>query len=516
MNRFFNRLFLVAALIAFTPTTLVADGVTGGTGIQALPAGVGIGNSPTTFNPGTGGSQQSLVQGSTAYLQASRASKTNNYTVNSDLGGVSDCPRLLKANGTASIQFTAPNPVGTLCTYQFADQSGHGYTVNTPGGTATFYGCVSPPVTILTVPPNNTLALDDDGTNYFCSFAPQTQAAQINQSQTWGPQYSTACTISPVAGVFTPTCPISYINLTAANQHIALPNFMPPNTASTFVNLVLTYGSSCTSSSLCTPIFDGPPLWPGVAPPPACAPAATTPITVGCFSSVQLPAGQGDWIEGRSIDATHVGYGTPLTDMGAPSAYTIAAHVMNIGACNTSACTQTIALTSGDLLIAANYSGSGTVSSISASPSNIGTCTLATGTHGSTGGRDITIYLCPITGTNASNSVTVNFTGAGYSALVALHGASGTPDVGVGNYAYSTTFPPTVNTNGSANAGNFVLAFMASSNGPTGSSGTIIDNGGGTNGLGNAYSLATSTAVQTLSFSGVTGSNWAESIVAIH
>lgn len=316
MIRFLLSLLMVAAvLLAGACPPAMADMVTGGGGF-AVPMGAGVGNSPTVFNPGTGGSQQSIVTGTSIFLQSSLATKTANYTLNSELGGVSDCARTIKANGAASIQFTAPNPVGTLCVYVLADQSGHGYTVTTPSGAAHFYGCVAASPTTLTVPANNTVALQDDGTNYFCAFQTQTQAAQVNQSQTWGPQYSQACTISPSGGVFTPSCPISYINITGPGQHIAPPNFMPPNTASTFVNLVITYGSGCTSSALCTPIFDGNPDWPGAATPPACAPTATVPVTVACFSSVALPSGNGDWLEGRSVDATHIGYGLPLTNMG--------------------------------------------------------------------------------------------------------------------------------------------------------------------------------------------------------
>src|SRR5215471_11066979 len=126
MNRFLS-LVVAAALLALPLRATVADGVSGGTGIQALPAAVGIGNSPSIFNPGSGGSQQALVQGSTAYLQSSRTSKTGNYTLNSDLGSTSDCARLIKANGSGSIQITAPNPTGVLCTYQIADQSGKGF-----------------------------------------------------------------------------------------------------------------------------------------------------------------------------------------------------------------------------------------------------------------------------------------------------------------------------------------------------------------------------------------------------
>jgi len=507
MNRFLS-LVVAAALLALPLRATVADGVSGGTGIQALPAAVGIGNSPSIFNPGSGGSQQALVQGSTAYLQSSRASKTGNYTLNSDLGSTSDCARLIKANGSGSIQITAPNPTGVLCTYQIADQSGKGFTVTTPSGTATFYGCVSSAVTTLTVPVNNIVALDDDGANYFCVFSPQTQAAQLNQSQTWGPQNSKACTITASGGVFTPSCPISVIPITASGQHIAVPNFMPPNTASTFINLVLTYGSSCTTSAPCTPIFDGSPLWPGSATPPACS----TTITAACFSSVQLPTGSGDWLEGRSIDATHVGYGSPLTNMGAAPQWSVAGHVIGAGCSSATSCGASATLTSGDIVLIANYINNSTHSSFSASPSNIGACTLLTGTHNASAPDD-GVYWCSVTG-SGSTTITDNYAGtAGYGnlAIIDIHGASGSPDLGFGAIANATS----VNSNGSVPAGAFVFVWGVAGSGTAtaGTGFTLID--ADSSGLATEYSTSLTGTVTGQFGGGLSGGQYT-SITALH
>jgi len=518
------RLFFAAALVAICPSPLVADGVTGGTGIQSIPLAAGLGNSPSTFNPSTGGSQQALVQGSAAYLQSSRASKTANYSLNSDLGGSSDCARLIKANGTGSIQITAPNPVGALCTYQIADQSAHGYTVSTPGGTATFYGCVPAPVTTLNVPPNNMVALDDDGTNYFCSFAPQTVAGQVNQTQTWGPQNSTACNINAVGGVFTPSCPISIINLTASGQHIAPPNFMPPNTASTFVNLVLTYGSGCTSSSLCTPIFDGSPNWPGSVTPPACAPTATPPITAQCFSSVALATGHGDWLEGRSIDTTHVGYGSPLTNMGASSPYSLRGNHVTSGY-GGSGTTQVATINNSvtnDLRTVTIFAcpdggcGGPAMSRVTSVTDGTNACQGATNAfYGGANGSSTDIWFCPqITGgSNATVTVTFSQTVTAPCIMVQEWGPSpASPDATLGNTATGTGANPSVATNGSTTqSGELVLSIFNDVNSLSASTGTVIDTCGGN--TTTVYQLPASTGTITNSVTSSAG-RWSGSIAA--
>jgi len=511
-------LFLTAALIT-PPSTAIADGVTGGTGIQAIPAAVGIGNNPSIFNPGTGGTQQALVQGSTAYLQASRASKTTNYTLNSELGGVSDCARLIKANGTGAVQFTAPNPSGTLCTYQFGDQSGHGYSITTTSGAASFYGCVSTPVTTLTVPSNNMVALDDDGSNYFCVFSPQTVAAQVNQSQTWGPQYSTACTITAISGVFTPSCPISRITITPTAKTIAVPNFLPPNTASTFINLELTYDPACTSSSPCVPVSQSSATikWPGTTIPPQC----TSSITSGCFSSVALAAGNADWLECRSTDATHLGCGSPLTNMGSPPSIGVINNVLGPAtACSGTSCSLAVTLpSSGTLVVGAYMSGGTGLTSITASPGNIGTCVAATGAHGSAGGGNVLdIQLCPIIGPG-STTITANYSSSGSQgqlALVPVQGLSGSPDLGVGNFAIANSGAPTVTTTGSVSTNSLVFVWSAASviTG-SGSGYTLLNISSAITGwAGDQYLLTNSSGSQTGVFT-ASGGGYI-SIVALH
>lgn len=165
---------------------------TGG-GSTTITAGPGLGNSQTSFN-GTG-TAQTVTNGSTLYPQMGSVAKTGAYTLNADCssGVLCDTARVVLANGAGSIAITAPNPAGTLAPYQIADESGHGFTVPTAGGTASFAGCVTGSPTTLTVPANYLVQLFDQGAGngYFCVLQQEQQAAAVptgaNPTGTAGP-----------------------------------------------------------------------------------------------------------------------------------------------------------------------------------------------------------------------------------------------------------------------------------------------------------------------------------------
>ena len=91
--------------------------------------------------------------------------QTVNYTVLT-----SDTGALPLANGSGSITFTLPNPAtGTKgTTYQFNDESGHGYTLATVGATADFLGCSGGGGTTLAVSASTGVSVVDNGTSYSC------------------------------------------------------------------------------------------------------------------------------------------------------------------------------------------------------------------------------------------------------------------------------------------------------------------------------------------------------------
>lgn len=148
-------------------------------GSTTITTNPGLGNSASVFNGLNGASLQTITNSSNVYPQFTSIAKTANYTLNNVASGdcasgvLCDQARLLWADGSGSIQFTAPNPSGVLATYQMGDQTGHGYTVTTAGGSATFYGCVTGSPTSLTAPANTVTILYDSGSTYGCTFLPQ-------------------------------------------------------------------------------------------------------------------------------------------------------------------------------------------------------------------------------------------------------------------------------------------------------------------------------------------------------
>ena len=160
-------------------------------GSTTITLGPGLGNSQTTLN-GTS-TAQTVTNSSTLYTQLGTYAQTASYTLNATSGGTAPCSagvlcdlsRGLLANGSGSIAYTAPNPAGTLGVYQIGDESGHGYTVTTVGGTATFFGCATGSPTTITVPANNQVALSDQGSSansYYCSTQPQSGAVGLSSA----------------------------------------------------------------------------------------------------------------------------------------------------------------------------------------------------------------------------------------------------------------------------------------------------------------------------------------------
>jgi hypothetical protein len=163
-------------------------------GSTTITLGPGLGNSQTTLN-GTS-TAQTVTNSSTLYTQLGTYAQTASYTLNATSGGTAPCSagvlcdlsRGLLANGSGSIAYTAPNPAGTLGVYQIGDESGHGYTVTTVGGTATFFGCATGSPTTITVPANNQVALSDQGSSansYYCSMQPQSGAVGLSSANTF-------------------------------------------------------------------------------------------------------------------------------------------------------------------------------------------------------------------------------------------------------------------------------------------------------------------------------------------
>ena len=151
------------------------------TGGTTLNLGPGLGNSLSTFNGLS--TLQTVTNGGTVYTQNGSVAKTGAYTLNADCNSgtnLCDTQRLVLANGSASIAITAPNPTGTLGSYQIYDEAGHGFTVPTVGGTATFLGCSSGSPTTLTVPAGFTVQLFDQGSSanaYICTLTSNTGGA---------------------------------------------------------------------------------------------------------------------------------------------------------------------------------------------------------------------------------------------------------------------------------------------------------------------------------------------------
>jgi hypothetical protein len=126
----------------------------------------GIGNSSSTYNPGT----QTVTNGSSIYLQNPfYHANTTSCTVNAGcVGGSTNDSNYLLTPTAASVVYTAPNPttVGGAV-YNFGYDGTHTYSLTTAGGTATFYGACGAGATTfssIAVP----VTIVPDGTNYQC------------------------------------------------------------------------------------------------------------------------------------------------------------------------------------------------------------------------------------------------------------------------------------------------------------------------------------------------------------
>ena len=142
--------------------------IVGGSGIGLNNFGIAPGLS-NQFGARNTGSQVVSPSG-TLFPQTWVVTKTTNYTVNADFGGVSDSSGKL-LSGATSVTFTLPNPSGATqgISYAFgSDGPTHGLVLTTAGGTATIYGCPSGGGTSATFLPDVDVTVVDDGTNYKC------------------------------------------------------------------------------------------------------------------------------------------------------------------------------------------------------------------------------------------------------------------------------------------------------------------------------------------------------------
>jgi hypothetical protein len=155
------------SLLCSASTTTFARG----DGTCATPAGSGTVTS-IVLQPGlttTIGTQntagQSITTTGNVNLQLYPSPQTTAYNVLT-----SDTGALLLANGGSAITFTLPNPAtGTKGTqYQFADETGHGFTLSTVGVTALFTGCTGGGGTTLAGAANTGISVVDSGTFYSC------------------------------------------------------------------------------------------------------------------------------------------------------------------------------------------------------------------------------------------------------------------------------------------------------------------------------------------------------------
>ena len=133
-------------------------------GSTTVTLGVGLGNSNSTYNPGT----QTVTNGSNLYLQSFYKGEASSCTVNSTCSsGTNDAGYVLTATA-ASVTFTLPNPgaVGSA-PFTFGYDGTHSYALTTSGGTATFYGSCGGGATTYSSIANSVTVLSD-GTNYQC------------------------------------------------------------------------------------------------------------------------------------------------------------------------------------------------------------------------------------------------------------------------------------------------------------------------------------------------------------
>lgn len=142
------------------------------------------------------------------------------------------------------------------------------------------------------------------------------------------PNAESTCTITGVGSpkVFTPTCANNYITIDAAGETINVPSNMPanplppPGTPSA-TNASAGYALFLTYTGAFTPTFGAGTQWQSGTAPVACSGSAT-----GCLSSAN---GLNDFIQGKSLSATKILYGVPITNYKAPLAWTF----VNAGSC---------------------------------------------------------------------------------------------------------------------------------------------------------------------------------------
>jgi hypothetical protein len=164
----------------------------------------------------------------------------------------------------------------------------------------------------------------------------------INGPNVWiGDNYENVCTTRIVGSTFTPRCAVNLITITGAGQTIAVPQIVTP-TGLSATSVAKSVELRISYSGTFLPVLPSGYIWPNNTPPGQCN--GTSAVT-GCLSA---SAGLTDWIECRTIDATHIGCGAPLTAMG-----TTTFRVVTQNSCiGPSACTTTATnMTGADLIV---------------------------------------------------------------------------------------------------------------------------------------------------------------------
>lgn len=111
---------------------------------------------------------------------------------------------------------------------------------------------------------------------------------------------------SGAAKTFTPVCAVSTMTIDTGGQTILVPSNMPASGGMSTYTLDITYSGNVS------PAFGAGTEWAGGVAPQACS-----SVMAGCLSSI---SGLHDRIVGHSVDATHIVYGSPITNYGVPRA----------------------------------------------------------------------------------------------------------------------------------------------------------------------------------------------------
>ena len=134
-----------------------------------------------TSTPGTSNiaGTQTITNAAVLWPEVILTKYTSSHIMDTTSGVCADTGQIDIADGSASINFTFPNPGGacglsTAASYTIGDLTGHGYTISTAGGTALFQGSGLTAATTQTIPANTTTNCVSDGTAWTCLLAAAT------------------------------------------------------------------------------------------------------------------------------------------------------------------------------------------------------------------------------------------------------------------------------------------------------------------------------------------------------